>query len=59
MDAGHHHVLCDRKAGPERDPARIDEILGTLRAASPGLFTVKMRIGFDDTSHFDRIIDLC
>ncbi len=41
-----------------RDPARIDEILGTLRAASPGLFTVKMRIGFDDTSHFDRIIDL-
>src|SRR3954469_10941559 len=41
-----------------RDPAKIDEILGTLRAASPGLFTVKMRIGFDDMSNFDRILDL-
>jgi tRNA-dihydrouridine synthase len=41
-----------------RDPARVDEILATLRAATPGLFTVKMRIGFDDTSPFDRILDL-
>jgi tRNA-dihydrouridine synthase B len=41
-----------------RDPARIDEILGTLRATVPGLFTVKMRIGFEDTRHFDRILDL-
>ena len=28
-----------------RDPARIDEILGALRAAVPGLLTVKMRVG--------------
>ncbi|HEY0947376.1 MAG TPA: tRNA-dihydrouridine synthase family protein [Opitutaceae bacterium] len=41
-----------------REPARIDEILGALRAAVPGLFTVKMRIGFEDTAHFDRILDL-
>ncbi len=41
-----------------RDPGRIDEILGALRAAVPGLFTVKMRIGFDDTASFDRIVDL-
>ncbi|HEY9249751.1 MAG TPA: tRNA-dihydrouridine synthase family protein, partial [Rariglobus sp.] len=41
-----------------RDPAKIDEILGTLRAAVPGLFTVKMRIGFEDTVHFERILDL-
>jgi tRNA-dihydrouridine synthase B len=41
-----------------RDPARIAEILATLRATVPGLFTVKMRIGFDDTAHFDRILDL-
>lgn len=41
-----------------REPAKIDEILGTLRAAVPGLFTVKMRIGFEDTVHFDRIVDL-
>jgi tRNA-dihydrouridine synthase len=41
-----------------RDLDRVDEILGTLRAASPGLFTVKMRIGFDDTAPFERLLDL-
>jgi tRNA-dihydrouridine synthase len=41
-----------------RDPARIGEILATLRAAVPGRFTVKMRIGFEDTAHFDTIVDL-
>ncbi|HYD84027.1 MAG TPA: tRNA-dihydrouridine synthase family protein, partial [Opitutus sp.] len=41
-----------------RDPARVDEILATLRAATPGLFTVKMRIGFDDTTPFEPMLDL-
>lgn len=41
-----------------REPGRIAEILGLLRAEVPGLFTVKMRIGFEDTSNFDRILDL-
>ncbi len=41
-----------------RDPERVGEILATLRAAVPGLFTVKMRIGFDDTAHFDRLLEL-
>ena len=41
-----------------REPEKIGEILGALRAAIPGLFTVKMRIGFEDTRHFDRILDL-
>jgi tRNA-dihydrouridine synthase B len=41
-----------------RDPDKIDQILGCLRAAVPGLLTVKMRIGFDDTAHFERILDL-
>jgi tRNA-dihydrouridine synthase len=41
-----------------REPGRIARLLVTLRAAVPGLFTVKMRIGFDDTAHFDRILDL-
>src|SRR5436189_87483 len=40
-----------------RDPDRVSEILGALRAAVPGLFTVKMRIGFDDTTHYDRLLD--
>ncbi len=41
-----------------REPAKVGEILAALRAAVPGLFTVKMRIGFDDTAHFDRLLDL-
>ena len=41
-----------------RDPAKIDEILSALRAATPGLFTVKMRLGFADMENFDRILDL-
>jgi tRNA-dihydrouridine synthase B len=41
-----------------RDPERVAEILATLRAAVPCLFTVKMRIGFDDTAHFDHLLDL-
>ncbi|HVU32334.1 MAG TPA: tRNA-dihydrouridine synthase family protein [Opitutaceae bacterium] len=41
-----------------REPARIAAILATLRAAIPGLFTVKMRIGFADTENFDAILDL-
>lgn len=41
-----------------REPEKVAEILSTLRAAVPGLFTVKMRIGFEDTRHFDRILDL-
>ncbi|TSJ79713.1 tRNA dihydrouridine synthase [Rariglobus hedericola] len=41
-----------------RDPQKIDEILGVLRQTVPGLFTVKMRIGFDDTANFERILDL-
>jgi len=41
-----------------RDPQKIDEILGCLRQTVPGLFTVKMRIGFEDTTHFERILDL-
>jgi tRNA-dihydrouridine synthase B len=41
-----------------RDPDKVAAILATLRAAVPGLFTVKMRIGFDDTANFDRLLDL-
>lgn len=41
-----------------RDPAKVDELLGALRAAIPGLFTVKMRIGFDSTDNFARILEL-
>ncbi len=41
-----------------RDPARIDEILGALRGAVPGLLTVKIRLGFADCANFERILEL-
>jgi tRNA-dihydrouridine synthase B len=41
-----------------REPARVGEILARLRAVVPGLLTVKMRVGFDDWSQFDRLLDL-
>ncbi len=41
-----------------REPARIDAILGALRDAVPGLLTVKMRVGFDDTANFDTVLNL-
>jgi len=41
-----------------RDPDRIGSILAAMRAAVPGLLTVKMRIGFEDTLNLDRIIDI-
>ncbi|PTY07055.1 dihydrouridine synthase [Opitutaceae bacterium EW11] len=41
-----------------REPEKVAEIFACLRAAVPGLFTVKMRIGFEDTRHFERLLDL-
>jgi tRNA-dihydrouridine synthase len=41
-----------------RDPAKIDELIGALRDAVPGLFTVKMRIGFDSTDNYERVLGL-
>jgi tRNA-dihydrouridine synthase B len=41
-----------------REPEKVGQILALLRSIVPGLFTVKMRIGFDDTSKFDRLLDL-
>jgi tRNA-dihydrouridine synthase len=41
-----------------RDLAHVDAILRLLRATTPGLFSVKMRIGFDDVSPFEPLLDL-
>jgi tRNA-dihydrouridine synthase B len=41
-----------------RDPEKVDQILGRLRATVVGLFTVKMRIGFEDTRHFETLLSL-
>lgn len=41
-----------------RDPAKVEEIFATLRHCCMGRFTVKMRIGFEDDVHFERILEL-
>ena len=41
-----------------RDPDKIDSLLGALRDAVPGLLTVKMRLGFDSTENFERVLHL-
>lgn len=41
-----------------REPDKVDRILGMLRDTIPGLFTVKMRIGFEDTENFEAILKL-
>ena len=41
-----------------RDPDRIDQILGALREAIAIPFTVKTRIGFDDTAVFDELLPI-
>jgi len=40
-----------------RDPAKVDEILRAMRAEIPGLFTVKMRLGFDSHDPLPRVLE--
>ena len=41
-----------------REPERVRAILGALREAFPGVLTVKMRIGFEDSANLDRLLDI-
>ena len=41
-----------------RDPARVDAILGALRDAVKGRFTVKTRIGFDSAEVFSDLLPI-
>ena len=41
-----------------RDPDRINDLLGALRAGIAGRFTVKTRLGFSDHAEFDRLLDV-
>jgi tRNA-dihydrouridine synthase B len=41
-----------------REPKRVDSILGALREAISGPFTVKTRIGFDDPVVFDELLPI-
>ena len=41
-----------------RDLPRVDSILGALREAIPGKFTVKTRLGFDDETTLEALLPL-
>lgn len=41
-----------------RDPICIDRLLGVMRDAIDGIFSVKMRFGFEDDRHFETILAL-
>lgn len=41
-----------------RDPHKVDQILGALRSSVDLPFTVKMRIGFENTENFETILNL-
>jgi len=41
-----------------REPEKIDAILGALREAVTISFTVKTRIGFEDPTEFDRLLEV-
>lgn len=53
-------VVCRKDAGGGllRNPDRIDAILGTLRDAIPGRFTVKTRVGYHEADEFPRLLEI-
>lgn len=53
-------IVCRKNAGGGllREPAALDRLLGSLRAAIPGVFTVKTRIGYADESEFSALLDV-
>ena len=41
-----------------REPETIERIFDALRSQISGLFTVKMRVGFDSTANFEKLLQL-
>ena len=53
-------VVCRKDAGGGllRDPGKIHEILGALRDAIPGRFTVKTRLGYHSPDEFPALLEV-
>jgi tRNA-dihydrouridine synthase len=53
-------IVCRKNAGGGllREPAEIDRLLGALREAIPGRFTVKTRVGFADSTEFPELLEV-
>ena len=53
-------VVCRKEAGGGllRDPGKVDAILGALRDAIPGRFTVKTRLGYHSPDEFPKLLEI-
>jgi tRNA-dihydrouridine synthase C len=53
-------IVCRKNAGGGllRDPDAVHRLLETLRAAIPGRFTVKTRVGHADEDEFPRLLEI-
>ncbi|MEX1114540.1 MAG: tRNA-dihydrouridine synthase family protein [Akkermansiaceae bacterium] len=53
-------IVCRKDAGGGllRNPEMVHELLGTLREAIPGRFTVKTRIGYTTADEFPRLLEI-
>ena len=53
-------VVCRKDAGGGllRDPKKVDVILGALRDAIPGRFTVKTRLGYHAPDEFPELLEI-
>ncbi len=53
-------VVCRKDAGGGllRDPVALDDLLGVMRAAVQGRFTVKTRVGFSSPDEFPGLLEV-
>lgn len=53
-------IVCRKNAGGGllREPEEIRRLLGTLREAIPGRFTVKTRVGYADAAEFPHLLEI-
>jgi tRNA-dihydrouridine synthase C len=53
-------IVCRKNAGGGllREPEEVHRLLGTLREAIEGRFTVKTRIGYADAAEFPRLLEV-
>jgi tRNA-dihydrouridine synthase len=53
-------IVCRKDAGGGllRQPAAVDEIIGRLRDAIPGRFTVKTRVGYAGSEEFPQLLEI-
>ncbi|MCF7676512.1 MAG: tRNA-dihydrouridine synthase family protein [Akkermansiaceae bacterium] len=53
-------IVCRKNAGGGllRDPERLKHLLTALRAAIPGRFTVKTRLGFAESGEFSALLEI-